>query len=94
MFETRRIKSLHDGEWRKRAGVEPTKDRLTALPGFEVRTSHQRRFSSKLASSRLSSTGTRRNVDPKMIEPLPVQDTKISTTNCHAMTIEEFQKLD
>ena len=27
-------------------GVEPTKDRLTAPPGFEVRTPHQGRFSS------------------------------------------------
>jgi hypothetical protein len=32
--------------WRKRVGVEPTKDRLTAPPGFEVRTPHQGRFSS------------------------------------------------
>jgi hypothetical protein len=27
--------------WRKRVGVEPTKDRLAALPGFEVRTPHR-----------------------------------------------------
>ena len=32
--------------WRKRVGVEPTKDRLTAPPGFEVRTPHRGRFSS------------------------------------------------
>src|SRR5690606_26756972 len=32
--------------WRKRVGVEPTKDRLTAPPVFEVRTPHQGRFSS------------------------------------------------
>src|SRR5215471_2410049 len=33
---------------RKRVGVEPTKDRPAALPGFEVRTPHQGRFPSKL----------------------------------------------
>ena len=32
--------------WRKRVGVEPTKDRQAALPGFEVRTPHQGRFPS------------------------------------------------
>jgi len=30
--------------WRKRVGVEPTKNRLAALPGFEVRTSHRGAF--------------------------------------------------
>ena len=35
--------------WRKRVGVEPTKDRLAALPGFEVRTPHQGRFPSMYA---------------------------------------------
>ena len=39
------------GAWRKRVGVEPTKDRLTAPPGFEVRTHHRMRLSSKLAKS-------------------------------------------
>lgn len=34
--------------WRKRVGVEPTKDRLAAPPGFEVRTSHRGRFPSRL----------------------------------------------
>jgi hypothetical protein len=34
------------GTWRKREGVEPTKDRLAAPPGFEVRTPHRGRFSS------------------------------------------------
>lgn len=33
--------------WRKRMGVEPTQDRLAAPPGFEVRTPHRGRFSSK-----------------------------------------------
>lgn len=32
--------------WRKRVGVEPTKDRLAAPPGFEVRTPHRGRFPS------------------------------------------------
>ena len=30
----------------QRVGVEPTKDRFAASPGFEVRTPHQERFSS------------------------------------------------
>ena len=38
--------STGTGPWRKRVGVEPTKDRLTAPPGFEVRTPHRGRFSS------------------------------------------------
>jgi hypothetical protein len=33
-------------KWRKRMGVEPTKDRLAAPPGFEVRTPHRGRLSS------------------------------------------------
>ena len=33
--------------WRKRVGVEPTKDRLAAPPGFEVRTPHRGQFSSR-----------------------------------------------
>src|SRR5258708_20306202 len=32
--------------WRKRVGVEPTKDRLTTLTGFEVQPPHQGRFPS------------------------------------------------
>jgi hypothetical protein len=32
------------------AGVEPTKSRLAALPGFEVRTPHRGRFSSSCQS--------------------------------------------
>src|SRR5262249_16913147 len=36
-------------KWRKRVGVEPTKDRLTASPGFEVRTPHRGRFPSVVA---------------------------------------------
>jgi hypothetical protein len=28
-------------KWRKRVGVEPTKDRLTTLTGFEVRPPHR-----------------------------------------------------
>ena len=40
--------------WRKRVGVEPTKDRLAALPGFEVRTPHQGRFPSSVELGPLS----------------------------------------
>ncbi len=38
--------TLQEGSWRKRVGVEPTKDRLTAPAGFEVRPPHRGRFSS------------------------------------------------
>src|SRR5882724_2033416 len=34
--------------WRKRVGVEPTKDRLTTLTGFEVQPPHQGRVSSDI----------------------------------------------
>src|SRR2546422_5020325 len=33
--------TLFRSHWRKRVGVEPTKDRLTALTGFEVRSPHR-----------------------------------------------------
>ena len=36
----------HDWNWRKRAGVEPTQDRLTALSGFEGQPPHRERFPS------------------------------------------------
>src|ERR1700730_11483033 len=39
--------------WRKRVGVEPSKDRLAALPGFEVRTPHQGRFPSPFESRQI-----------------------------------------
>ena len=35
-----------DQNWRKRVGVEPTKNRLTALSGFEGQPPHRERFSS------------------------------------------------
>lgn len=37
--------------WRKRVGVEPTRDWLTVPPGFEVRTCHRARFSSFQAAA-------------------------------------------
>src|SRR5262245_133493 len=36
--------------WRKRVGVEPTKDRLTTLTGFEVQPPHQGRVSSDIGA--------------------------------------------
>jgi hypothetical protein len=47
--------------WRKRVGVEPTKDRLTAPPGFEVRTPHRGRFSSNSFHSEHLATFLRAN---------------------------------
>src|SRR5476651_2763138 len=37
---------LSDGSWRKRVGVEPTKNRLAALSGFEGQPLHRERFPS------------------------------------------------
>jgi hypothetical protein len=37
---------LRGREWRKRVGVEPTKNRLTALSGFEGQPPHRERFPS------------------------------------------------
>ena len=48
-------------QWRKRVGVEPTRDRLTAPPGFEVRTPHRGRFSSDVARRRLAASRGKRS---------------------------------
>ena len=40
----RAVTTAFDAGWRKRVGVEPTKNRLAALPGFEVRTPHRGTF--------------------------------------------------
>src|SRR5262245_14971309 len=45
-----------DGSWRKRVGVEPTKNRPTALTGFEVRPPHRERFPSVSLDQRLRTT--------------------------------------
>src|SRR6202034_4208236 len=71
----------------KRVGVEPTKDRLAAFPGFEVRTPHQGRFPSINRRWLVVRSA-------KQIAPVFVDAAKISAPQRHAMAIEEFQDLD
>src|SRR5436190_22379941 len=75
--------------WRKRVGVEPTKDRLTAPPGFEVRTPHRGRFSSSIGRSTM---GIRRAA--KKIKPLGIHPAQIPAPHGHAMTVEMLEHLD
>src|SRR5262245_1397010 len=77
------------GTWRKREGVEPTKDRLAAPPGFEVRTPHRGRFSS-MTCCRSRLVG-RAAVE---IEAVPVQAAQVAAPQRHPVTIEELQDLD
>ena len=53
------VSSRAPRRWRKRVGVEPTKDRLAAPPGFEVRTPHRGRFSSAVVAARRRRTRNR-----------------------------------
>src|SRR3984893_12759033 len=76
--------------WRKRMGVEPTKDRLAAPPGFEVRTPHRGRFSSLIRCRRRLYVGG----GTKRVEPMLVHAAEIAATQRHAVTIEEFKNLD
>ena len=79
----------HARTWRKRVGVEPTKDRLAASPGFEVRTPHRGRFPSEIAMRWLF---IRRAAE--QIEPVFVHAAQIASPQRHAMAIEEFKNLD
>src|SRR6185312_14836544 len=72
--------------WRKREGVEPTKDRLAVLPGFEVRTPHRGRFSSRTVCA------LRRPA--KQIEPMPVDAPQVAAAQRDAVPVEEFEDLD
>src|SRR5579862_8246347 len=54
--------------WRKRVGVEPTKDRLAAPPGFEVRTSHRGRFPSRLRQFGLFIRRAVEQVEPVFVD--------------------------
>src|SRR5215475_8728083 len=76
--------------WRKRMGVEPTKDRLAAPPGFEVRTPHRGRFSSLIRHTR----PFRSCSCPKQIDPVLVHAAQIAAAQRDTMAIEEFQYLD
>ena len=70
-------------------GVEPTKNRLAALPGFEVRTPHRGRF-----SSRIRCCGSRCGHGAKQIQPMLVQAPKVAAAKRDAVAIEEFENLD
>src|SRR5262245_8529053 len=71
-------------------GVEPTKDRLAAPPGFEVRTPHRGRFSSWIRCARACSIPR----SPEQIESVLVHAAQIAATQCDAMAVEEFQDLN
>src|SRR5215467_3212093 len=71
-------------------GVEPTKDRLAAPPGFEVRTPHRGRFSSLIRTSRESNI----RGCAEQIEPVLVHAAQVATAQSDAMTIEELEDLD
>ena len=70
-------------------GVEPTKDRLTAPPGFEVRTPHRGRFPSTVCGWRLLVRWA-----SKCLEPTIVDAAQIAAPQCYAMPIEKFEYLD
>src|SRR5215510_8761733 len=70
-------------------GVEPTKDRLAAPPGFEVRTPHRGRFSSR--SGFVSIDGT---CVAEQVEPMPIDAANVTTAHGDAVPIKEFQDLD
>src|SRR5215813_10317599 len=76
--------------WRKRMGVEPTKDRLAAPPGFEVRTPHRGRFSSLIRwrSRRCVRAGA------EQVEPVLVHPPQVAAPERHAVAVEKFQDLD
>src|SRR5215468_4740505 len=76
--------------WRKRMGVEPTKDRLAAPPGFEVRTPHRGRFSSLIRQARPCSV----RGCAEQIEPMPVHAAQIAAAQRDAVPVEEFEDLD
>ena len=77
-------------------GVEPTRDRLTAPTGFEVRPPHQGRFSSKLGYG--NGFGRFRQVCfDHMVEKVAamrIDTTQVTPPNCHAMAIEKLKDLD
>jgi hypothetical protein len=70
-------------------GVEPTKDRLAASPGFEVRTPHQGRFPS---INRQSLRLVHRRA--KKVKSMVVNTAQIATPQRHSMTIKEFKNLN
>src|SRR5262245_50885395 len=66
-------------------GVEPTSDRLTAPPGFEVRSPHRERDSSIDLLRRLG----RKELDARRIDA-----SQVLPADGEAVPIKEFQDLD
>src|ERR1700677_4430463 len=83
----RRFQARSSGRgWRKRVGVEPTRDRLAAPHGFEVRAPHRGRFSSTLVAGL-----TRRT---EQIQAMPVDPPLIAFAQGHAVPIKKVEDLD
>src|SRR6202453_2181614 len=72
--------------WRKRVGVEPTRDRLAAPHGFEVRAPHRGRFSSTLVAGLTRPS--------EQIQAMPVDPPLIAFAQGQPMPIEEVEDLD
>ena len=71
-------------------GVEPTKDRLAAPPGFEVRTPHRGRFSSQIF--RAWPCRARRRAE--QIKPMLVDAPQVAAPQGDAVAIKKFENLD
>lgn len=71
-------------------GVEPTWDRLTAPPGFEVRSPHRERDS----SLRLNAVLRKHRFRRKETDTGRVYPAQVLPPDCEAMAIEELEDLD
>lgn len=71
-------------------GVEPTKDRLAALPGFEVRTPHRGRCSSnhRCRAGFISADAT------KQIETVLVDTPQVAAADRNTVPVEKLQYLN
>src|SRR5581483_5725915 len=84
--QLRPCSSWHLGRvWRRRMGVEPTRDRLTAPPGFEVRSPHRERDSSVFLPVRPVG---REELDTRRIDA-----PQILAADREAVAIEELENL-
>src|SRR5271170_2724324 len=81
------VESTFGSKWRKRAGVEPTKDRLAASLGFEVRTPHRGRFSSLYRIGRMDQGS-------EQVQILRVGSAHVAFVDGDAMPIQEIEDLD
>ena len=76
-----------DNIWRKRVGVEPTKDWLTAPPGFEVRTFHRERFPSTDRSIRLGRFTGERTVP---LETARIDPSYVTMARSNTLSVKEL----